>query len=193
MYGWKRYLSIENDFIKAQEYVSFDISNAYSEFFSKAVILLGSEIEAAFKKLCNEINGSTPGNIGEYKDIILTELPNLGALKSIMREDQTREYYPFKDWNQGPLPWWDVFVDTKHNLVDKSATLDVAMNMLSAFQLLLILVDAYSHITGKCCLAYTQLEIPRLLILDVGMDVCQEEDGIFSFGYDPQSLKKVLK
>lgn len=77
IYGWQRYLGIENDFLEALFYVSFDIKDAYSEFFSREIILLGSEIEASFKKLCESINGATPGNIGEYKAIILEAYPGI--------------------------------------------------------------------------------------------------------------------
>ena len=67
IYGLQRYLGIERDFLKAQFYVSFDNKTAFSEFFSREVVLLGSEIEAAFKELCFLIDGRKPGNMGEYK------------------------------------------------------------------------------------------------------------------------------
>jgi len=83
MYGWQRYLSIEQEFAAARYYVSFSVGNAYSEFFTREVILLGVEIEAAFKELCRRINNSTPGNMGDYKSIILGTYPRIVDIYTI--------------------------------------------------------------------------------------------------------------
>ncbi|MBR0203927.1 MAG: hypothetical protein IJQ56_06140, partial [Synergistaceae bacterium] len=100
MYGWIRYLSIEEDFMKSRYYVEFDVESAYSDFISKSVILLGAEIEASFKKLCKLINeDEKPGDISDYKRIVLEELPHISEFKSILRDDKKREYFPFKDWD----------------------------------------------------------------------------------------------
>lgn len=196
MLGWKRYLSIEEDFLRARYYVAFDVENAHSDFLSKSVILLGAEIEASFKKLCNLIdNTETPGNICQYKGILLKELPNIGKFKSILREDTERNYLPFKGWDKSSLFWWDVYNNIKHSSDDKTATMEVAMTMLSAYQLLIILIAAYEEREFDDRIAYTQLDIPRLLIPDVAMGMCQQDDdeGLLSFGFSASALKEKLK
>ena len=49
MYSRERYKSIEHDFLIAREFVSFDIKEAYSDFFLNEVILLGAEIEGCLR------------------------------------------------------------------------------------------------------------------------------------------------
>ncbi len=171
--GWQRYLSIEEDFLKARYYVSFDIDNVYSDFFSKSVIILGAEIEAAFKDLCRAISGKAPDSIEKYKNVILESFPNIDVLKSTLREDNQREYYPFKGWKNKRLSWWDVYSKIKHSSVDTKATLETAVTMLSAYQLLLFLVATYTCEvdSNEYIIAYTQLDLPRLLIPDVPLGI----------------------
>lgn len=145
LYGLYRYLGIEEDFIKAQYYVSFENQNAFSEFFTREVILLGTEIEAAFKELCYRIKGETPGNIGQYKEIILCEYPNIVniGVKNIKTNVVDK---PFSGWDTGNLEWWDKYTGVKHNLVDKEATIHVAVTMLQAYLLLLFCISATAGI-----------------------------------------------
>lgn len=196
MYGWIRYLSIEEDFMKSRYYVEFDVESAYSDFISKSVILLGAEIEASFKKLCELINEDEKrGSISDYKKIVLKELPNIGEFKSILRDDKRHEYFPFRDWGMGSLSWWDIYGRTKHDLfVKREATLDVAMNMLSAYQLLIFLIAAYEKSDDDNRLAYTMLEVPRLLRPDVDMDIAQQDDdeGLLSYTFSASKLKEKL-
>ncbi len=196
MLGWRRYLSIEEDFLRARYYVAFDVEYAHSDFLSKSVILLGAEIEASFKNLCSLIDNKAPrGNICQYKSILLKALPNIGNFKSILREDTERNYLPFKDWDKGSLFWWDVYNNIKHSSDDKTATMKVAMTMLSAYQLLIILIAAYEERDFDDRIAYTQLDIPRLLIPDVAMGMYQQDDdeGLVSFGFSASELKEKLK
>lgn len=141
MYGLQRYLGIEKDFIEAHYFVSFNQEDVYSEFFTREIILLGSEIEAAFKELCNRINGSTPGNIGEYKQTILSRLPNIVNV-SVREKKSGIIKIPFENWNIGELEWWSVYTGIKHNLVDVQANLGVAKSMLQAYLVLLFCVTA---------------------------------------------------
>ena len=158
IFGWQRYLGIEQDFLKAQFYVSFDLKEVYSEFFSREVILMGAEIEAAFKELCRLINGTGQGRIGDYKNIILGEYP--GLVNTYVRNKQSDEVqYPFREWETGPLTWWRIYTDTKHNLVDHAATLGVALTMLQAYELLLFCIEATR---GNFEISY--LEQPKLFI-----------------------------
>lgn len=160
IYGWQRYLGIEKDFLEAQFYVSFDISSAYSEFFTREVILLGVEIEAAFKELCSRTTGTVPGNMGQYKDVILSNYP--GIVDIYVKNKQTNIIEkPFENWDNGRLTWWDAYTNVKHNLIDQNATLQVALSMLKAYELLLFCVAAKQ---GDFSIDY--LSTPKLFIPD---------------------------
>ena len=189
IYGWQRYLSIEQDFIEAQYYVSFDIKDVYSEFLSREVILLGSEIESAFKELCKRINGSMPGNIGQYKQTILSFYPgiiNVGVINKQTNEVQI----PFKDWDNGALSWWDIYSNTKHALVDKTATLQVALIMLQALELL------FFCITEKSASSYFSLdylETPKLFkpAFQSGFALMGDMNQVYT--YNKEEIEKILR
>ena len=189
VYGWQRYLSIEQDFIKAQYYVSFDIKDAYSEFFSREVILLGSEIESAFKELCKRIDGSTPGNIGQYKQTILSFYPgiiNVGVINKQTNEIQ----FPFKDWDSSTLSWWEIYSNTKHALVDKTATLQVALIMLQALELLFFCITTKSA-SSSIFLDY--LETPRLFkpAFQPGFAIMGDMNQVYT--YSKQEIEEILR
>lgn len=187
IYGWQRYLGIEQDFLKAQFYASFDLEEVYSEFFSREVILLGAEIEAAFKELCRRINGAEPSNIGDYKRIILGEYP--GLVNTYVRNKQSNEnQYPFREWDSGPLTWWRIYTDTKHNLVDRAATLGVALTMLQAYELLLFCIEATK---GSFIIGY--LDQPKLFIPDFQPGFAMIDDMQAVHIYDGTALREKLK
>jgi len=141
MYGLERYLGIEKDFIEAKFYVAFNQDAVYSEFFTREIILLGAEIEAALKELCNRIDGSTPGCMSDYKRIILSKLPNIVSI-SVCEKQSGKPISPFENWDKGVLNWWSVYTGIKHNLVDSKATLGVALTMLQAYLVLIFCVTA---------------------------------------------------
>ena len=142
IYGWQRYLGMEKDFLEAEFYVSLDQSEVYSEFFTREIILLGAEIDSAFKELCRRLDGTMPNNIGDYRRIILAHLPNIIKVSVCTKGTP---YGPFEGWDTGPLQWWRVYSKMKHNIVDNEATLGVAMAMLQAYQLLLFCITAVSE------------------------------------------------
>lgn len=180
MYGWQRYLSIEQEFAAARYYVSFSVGNAYSEFFTREVILLGVEIEAAFKELCRRINNSTPGNMGDYKSIILGTYPRIVDIY-VSSKETGQIFYPFRGWDTGHLSWWDVYVQVKHNLVDQAATLDVALTMLQAYEILLFCIAATS---GN--FSFNYLDNPKLFTpgFEPGMSVINMQIVMDYYGED---------
>ena len=194
MFGWKTYLSIEENFLRASYYVAFDVEDAHSNFLSQSVILLGAEIEHTFKELCKLLDIKAPrGNITQYKEIILKNMPAIGKLKSTLRENTEVQYFPFKNWHNEKLFWWAAYNEIKHSADDKKATMKVALTMLSAYQLLLILVETYK-LGGEDRTAYTQLDMPRLLVPDVNLGIGQKGnlDGIFCWIFSTSELKEKI-
>jgi hypothetical protein len=188
IFGWQRYLSIENDFLNAQYYVSFDVQNAFSEFFTREVILLGAEIEAALKVLCKEIKpDETAGNMGEYKETILNAYP--GIVNMVIRNRKTNVITkPFEGWDCGHLHWWDIYTHVKHGLVDCEATVKVATDMLQAYEVLLWSISA---VRGSVGISF--IEMPKLYapLFASGLSVMGE--AWFYLNYDRKSILEVLK
>lgn len=187
MYGLQRYIGIEQEFTIAQQYVDLSIEDAFSEFFTREVILLGVEIEAAFKELCYRLNGSTPGNMADYKSTILSAYPNI--INIYVRNKRTGIIdYPFRGWDSGPLPWWSVYVQVKHNLIDRAATAGVALSMLRAYELLLFCVEATN---GDFSFGY--LDAPRLFIPEFEPGMSLENDMSFRLRYSGNEIQRRLK
>ena len=194
IYGWQRYLGIEQEFITAREYVSLEQDNTYSEFFTRAVIIFGAEIEGAFKTICKNLMENESGNIGQYKETILSNYPGIVDLGCSIR-GSNRELFPFKEWNLGKLNWWDVYSHVKHSLVDKNATCFESLQMLAAYQLCLFIVEAgrgnYSE--RDYIRAYSAVDAPKLLVPHMEFVAAQDSDGILNTAFNPYKLVKRLK
>ena len=144
-YGWDSFLFIEEKFLEAKNYVAFEEKNydTYSLFFSNIIVLLGTRIEAAFKELCSHIdNTQTPGNIGQYKGIILKEYPNIEKCETQLI-DSNLKFQPFDGWSNKKLNWWNCYTNLKHNLAANKLNLKVALDMLSAYFILLLINKLY--------------------------------------------------
>jgi len=166
--GWDRYLGIEKEFIEASYYMSLDNDNAYSEFLTKETILMGSLIEAAIKKLCANLGEVNTGNMGQYKTTILQGAPGIRRFGSKLIRSG-RVITPFKDLEtHKKIKWWDVFMNTKHSLVDENASCRNALEMLSAYQLLLVIAEIFdaSNDDKDKIVAYTYFNSPQLLVPD---------------------------
>lgn len=187
MYGLQRYLGIEQEFITAQQYVDLSLETAFSEFFTREVIILGVEIEAAFKELCRRINGSTPGNMADYKSTILSTYPNIVNVYVKNKRTGTIEY-PFREWDIGPLPWWSVYTQVKHNLIDRAATAGIALSMLRAYELLLFCVEATN---GDFSFGY--MDTPKLFIPEFEPGMTLENDMTFMLRYSGFEIQQRLK
>ena len=194
IFGWQRYLGIEQEFITARQYVSFDQDNTCSEFFTRSVIILGAEIEGAFKRICKNANGIEPGNIGQYKEIILENYPGIVNLTCTMRGNE-RKLFPFDGWDRGKLLWWDVYANVKHSLVDENATCAIALKMLAAYQLCLFIVEAteQTYLENDYLRAYSAIDAPKLLIPGLDFAASQDDDGILNAAFNPCELIKKVK
>ena len=145
-FGWENYLLIEEEFLKAKQFVDIKEDNfeVTSLFFSNKIVLLGAEIEAAFKKICS-FDGINGGNMSQYKEETLKFFPKIADYKCNLSFTEY-QVIPFDDWKaeNGKLDWWDVYTNIKHSTVDGAATMKMAICMLSALQILLILIEAKS-------------------------------------------------
>ena len=188
IYGWKRYLGIEKEFLDAQYYVSLDIETVYSEFFTREVILLGAEIEAAFKKLCHQLDpNSSAGNIAQYKNIILGFYP--GIVDFEIQNNQTHTVTkPFIGWDKKSLPWWDIYGNVKHGLLDQAATSKVATDMLKAYEVLLICISAKR---GDLDLNY--IELPQLYMPTMGMEFSIKGENRIYLSYSRKEILDLLE
>lgn len=155
IYGLQRYLSIEHDFINAEYYVDPQIRNVYSEFYTREVILLGAEIEAALKQLCRYIDNSEPKDMKDYNRIIIKEYPGIVNIATQNIQTNLVEC-PFMNWDKERLSWWHVYTTVKHNAVDKSATAGVSLTMLQAYE---ILVFCNAAVQGDFVIDY--LDSPK--------------------------------
>lgn len=170
-YKWDQYLIIERDFIDAKKYISFVPENysIKSVFLRNEIILLGTELEEAFKKLITLVDSNTkPGNISQYKENILKYYPNLVNFKTILL-GTNQVFIPFDKWDEGKLEFWDTFEQIKHGVEDSSA-LDLALNMLSAYEIILHLIHVeVARQKGKTEAEYLPHMWPKLI--DVTYDV----------------------
>ncbi|MBR5339095.1 MAG: hypothetical protein IK150_03330 [Lachnospiraceae bacterium] len=137
---WNYYLSLENDLSNTSRYIEpSGQENVYSYEFTKLIILACTEIETIFKILCAEKSGKNCGNIGEYKDVILSNFPKIvDAEVYVSRWSQM--IIPFSGWDSGKLGWWDAYVAIKHNRDSnfQLATYKNAVYSLSALYLLIL-------------------------------------------------------
>lgn len=116
---WKLFLMIEKEFRKAVQYVALSSDNyyTYSDFFSKVLLQIGSEIEVVAKLLCSEINPSSKAeNIIQYGAELLERYPEIESV-TICCSDMN--VVPWSNWcNQSPT-WWKIYNGVKHNRGEK--------------------------------------------------------------------------
>lgn len=138
---WDKYKVIEKDFIDASKYVTFNEANydTVSEFFDNEIVLLGSEIEKTVKFIAKKASEKKPGNISEYKEVLLKTFPNIKSY-IILFMGTNISIKPFGDWEEEKkLFWWDIYGDVKHGLNSENSkpTMKIALYMLGAYYLLL--------------------------------------------------------
>lgn len=145
---WNYFLILEADFKRVLQYIHLADSpdhegnsnfKTYSLELAKQLISIASEFETIAKLLCEQINGSKPGNIGQYKETILPRFPKISSTPIIVSRYKLT-ISPLKPWEKkgGSLTWWDAYVSMKHgrHLHFEKATLE---NVLYALGSLMIL------------------------------------------------------
>lgn len=145
---WNYYLSLENDLATTSQYIEpAGQEDTHSFEFSKLIILSCTEAESVMKAICYEITNEEKGNIGEYKEIILTKFPKIiTARVTVSRLGQ--DIIPFAGWDSGHLLWWDAYTDVKHKRgteFDK-ASYKNAVYALSALYILILYLARMNNI-----------------------------------------------
>lgn len=152
--SWHFFLSIEKDMLETSRYIEPNgQEQTYSFEFYKIIMLACSEIEAAFKQICNSIDDKNScGDIGHYKGLILKRYPRIGETLVIVPRWNGKNLYPFKEWGQGHLKWWDAYQHIKHSRYSslRDASYENAVNTLAA---LFVLILYLFRINGYDCKA----------------------------------------
>lgn len=112
---WKQFLLLEKEFRKTTKYVALSVDNkeAYSDFYAKLLLQIGSEVDVIAKILCREINtSSTAEKIDQYKNEILPVHPEI---ENVTVECSGIPIIPWKDWSITSPAWWKIYNGLKHN------------------------------------------------------------------------------
>lgn len=132
---WNYYLSLEQDISNTSRYIEpAGQEDVHSFEFAKLLILACTEVESVFKAICFKISGEQPpGNIGNYKEIILGHHPKI-VDASVTINRLGKDVKPFQEWSEGPLSWWSAYQGVKHsrNLHFGQATYRNAVNAIAA-------------------------------------------------------------
>ncbi len=187
------YKIIENDFIEAKKYISFERTanlEVDSPFLHNEIVLLGSKVELAMKKLIGEIIEKeifSPGNISEYRQLLLVLFPDIESYESVLINSEL-VFTPFKGWSQKKLSWWDAYNSIKHGS-SRLPKLEHALNLLSAYQILLFLIYFKEQQESEYVF-YSLGEMPQLLELNFQKEL--HPFGAFGFGFPKEQIKECV-
>ncbi len=116
--SWNYYLTIEQELAKTSRYVEpMGQEQVYSFEFARIIIVSCVEAESLLKAICNlkAPNPEEPyGNIGQYKKAMLEIIPEITDAKVFVRRYR-KNIYPFGEWRDSSLSWWDAYNCIKHN------------------------------------------------------------------------------
>lgn len=185
-YEWDNYLIIESEFIEAKKYLSFERQKNYeadSPFLHNEIVLLGSQVETAMKKLISYENPDkqfSPGNISDYKRLLLIMFPELEQYTvSIINTEINLT--PFSSWSSNKLAWWDAYSKIKHGS-SRLPKLEHALNLLAAYAIILHLIHfEESKMEKREYIFYSFREMPQLLVFAFECDMAEED--FIGYGY----------
>lgn len=159
---WDYYLVLEQDFLSAERYVSFDLgdnylydggtptklenSRCFSVEFAKQYQAICSEIDVVLKAICKELKAKIQNkNICAYTKAILSD----SFWKSIVSQEvefKNIKLQPFMKWSVKTinnnetvsLKWWTLYNEVKHNRAAKyqEANLKNVLNSLAGLYIL---------------------------------------------------------
>jgi hypothetical protein len=165
---WDYFRSIEDDVIATSRYVEFVRHNydCYSVEFARLVVAIGSELDMAFKKLCNAISPSSKAeNIQQYRSIVMPAFCSFRRSKRYIRNFNIN-LRPFASWTpiEAPLWWKHGFTQIKHqrDIYFHHATLKNVLYALAALQI--VLFHLYSIQEKSKSGEFEPQDLPRLII-----------------------------
>ena len=145
--SWEYYLIIDKDMKAAMRYIDpRNQANVFSFEFAKNIVLACTECESVLKLIGELRTGKIPGNISEYKEMILKNFPNITNVEVYANGIKI---VPFSGWDTGSLEWWNSYTGIKHNRSDnlKSATFLNAANAVGALYLLNLYLSKITDIS----------------------------------------------
>lgn len=153
-------MALERDLEVMTRYVEFDDRNqdVFSIELAHLLFAAASEVDVVAKLLCEVVQpGARPGNINDYRDILLAAIPDLPNDQIVIARYGMR-FKPWDNWGHpGPyapgqpvLPpanpfWWRSYNNVKHqrDAHFHEATLKHALNALGA--LLILIYHLYAR------------------------------------------------
>jgi len=145
---WNYFIALERDMESTSRYVEFCEANfsVYSIELAHLLFAAASEVDVVAKLLCGQINpAASPGNINEYKAVLLPALPDLPQA-DVFVPRYGLSFKPWSNWagEQNPL-WWRSYNNVKHERDAHfgEATLKNSLNALGA--LLILIYHYYSR------------------------------------------------
>lgn len=145
---WNYFLSLEQDLSNTSRYVEPQgQENVYSFEFAKLIILASTEAEATFKALCKVLDGNEYGLIGKYKEIILTNYPQITEAEVFISR-LNKAIKPFEEWKNGQLSWWNDYNIVKHSreIHFQKATYNNAVFALAGLYILILYLSKLTQI-----------------------------------------------
>lgn len=138
---WNYFLAIEDDLKLTTRFVEPEGQElVHSLEFTKILLLACTEIETAAKLVAFCKGEKEPGNIAQYKALILSEYPGIVDAEVFARD---KSFKPFENWEKSKLEWWEAYTDIKHSRVDnyEKGNYINATYALGALYLLILYLD----------------------------------------------------
>lgn len=189
-YDWEQYLAIEDEFIQAKKYLSFDRQSnldADSPFLHNEIVLLGSKVEIAMKVFIkNGCDGKiVASSISDYKRILLVMVPEIENYYVSLIGIDAPPIRPFYGWSTSALTWWSAYSAIKHGSTSRLPKLEHGLNLLAAYLILLHLIHVLNaKKKNEFSAEYDFIELPKLFRLGFEGTRIFNTERPFLFGFD---------
>lgn len=129
---WHQYLMIEEDFLSTRPYLEIESDNAdaYSSYYRRLILEIGSEVDVCCKALCKSIGVSDAKSIGVYGRTICAQKVEFPLVKVEFKLGASQHTFnPWGSWSSSraskkgesiydPPSWWTVYNKLKHQRAD---------------------------------------------------------------------------
>ncbi len=138
---WNYYLAIEDDLRNLTRFIDFSNKNlsTYSIELARLLLAAASEVDVILKKFCILLdNAKSPGNINDYKNIIIDKCDDI-INEEIIIHRYGLKTKPLSNWGNDKNPdWWKSYNNVKHerNLYFKEANLKNTINAIGALYII---------------------------------------------------------